>query len=299
MKTRFLLFFLLFNIVVSAQNLTVATYNLRYKNAKDSIAGNAWSQRSVYVAQLIKFHGFEVFGTQEATYEQLQDLKRMLTGYDYVGVGREDGKEKGEFSAIFYSVERLKLLDSGTFWLSQNTDAPNVGWDAMLPRICTWAFFKDLSTGKKFYFYNTHFDHRGVVARQESAKLILSTIAKNRKYPAIFTGDLNVDQRSEAYRILTDNDVLSDSYEIAQQHYATNGTFNGFNATLLTESRIDHILVTSPIKVLKYGILTDTYRVKVSAEGFQAPDFPKEYSLYPSEARVPSDHFPVMVVVEF
>ena len=298
MRTIFSLLLCVVSLCVSAQDLTVVSYNIRYLNTKDSLAGNAWSQRLPYIVQLIRFHGFDVFGTQEATYPQLQDLTAQLDDFAYVGVGRNDGATAGEFSAIFYNTNRVKLLDSGTFWLSENTEKPNVGWDAKLPRICTWAFFKDLKSGAKFYFYNTHFDHVGVRARAESARLIVSRVAERKKYPVILTGDFNSDQHSEAYAVFVQSGILSDAYESAEVRYAPNGTFNNFNATLLTDSRLDHIFFTKPVRAKKYGVLTDTYRVKVNEDGFKAPNFPKEYSLYPSEARVPSDHFPVMVVLE-
>ena len=139
--------------------MVVATYNLRNANAGDSTNGNGWGQRYPYIAQLVQFHGFDIFGTQEGKYHQLQDLKNAMPGYDYIGVGRDDGKQAGEYSAIFYRTGKFEVLDHGDFWLSTITDRPNKGWDAVLPRICTWGKFRDKQTGFTFLFFNLHMDH--------------------------------------------------------------------------------------------------------------------------------------------
>lgn len=302
-KRLFMLFFLLCaGFALSAQQMVVASYNLRNANRGDSIDGNGWGQRYPVIAQMIRFHDFDIFGTQECKHYQLDDLKADMPGYDYIGVGRDDGKESGEHAAIFYKKDKFKLLDHGDFWLSTVTDRPNKGWDAVLPRICTWGIFKDKKTGFKFMFFNLHMDHVGVEARKESAKLILSKIKQQgHKIPVILTGDFNVDQHSDSYALLNTSGILQDSFEKATLRYATNGTFNSFNPNLKTDSRIDHIFLTSDFDVLKYGVLTDTYRsaVQDSKEGVDAPNFPKEVKLHKYEARLPSDHFPVMVVVTF
>ena len=135
------LFVLCSVFALQAESMVVATYNLRNANAGDSTNGNGWGQRYPYIAQLVQFHGFDIFGTQEGKYHQLQDLKNAMPGYDYIGVGRDDGKQAGEYSAIFYRTGKFEVLDHGDFWLSTITDRPNKGWDAVLPRICTWGKF--------------------------------------------------------------------------------------------------------------------------------------------------------------
>lgn len=287
---------------LSAQQMVVASYNLRNANRSDSTAGNGWGQRYPVVADLVQFHDFDIFGTQECKSYQLEDLKTKMPHYDYIGVGRDDGESAGEFAAIFYKTDKFKLLDHGDFWLSTVTDRPNKGWDAALPRICTWGIFKDKKTGFKFMFFNLHMDHIGVEARKESAKLILSKIKEmGGKLPVILTGDFNVDQHSDSYALLNRSGILHDAYEQASFRYATNGTFNNFKTDQKTDSRIDHVFLTSDFKVLKYGVLTDTYRspVKESASGTNSANFPKEVKLHKYQARVPSDHFPVMVVVQY
>ena len=293
---------LLISFCLQAETMVVATFNIRNANGGDSISGNGWGQRYPYIAQLVQFHGFEIFGTQEGKYHQLQDLKAAMPGYDYIGVGRDDGKQAGEFSAIFYKTDRFEVLEHGDFWLSPETDHPNKGWDAALPRICTWGKFKEKNSGFEFIYFNLHMDHIGVQARSESAKLILQKVKEQPSHiPVILSGDFNVDQTNESYALLNNSGVMRDAYEMADLRYAPNGTFNGFHPDRMTTSRIDHIFLSDDFQILKYGILTDTYRtpVKESAEKEKNGNFPKEVSMQKYEARMPSDHFPVMIVVEF
>ena len=186
-------------LTMQAQSYVFATYNVRNANRGDSIAGNGWGQRYPYIALQIQFNGFDIFGTQEAKHHQLEDLKKAMPKYDYIGIGRDDGKLAGEFSAIFYRTDKFEVLEHGDFWLSTETTFPNKGWDAALPRICTWGKFRDKQTGFTFLFYNLHMDHVGVQARSESAKLILKKMKEfPTELPAILTGDFNVDQNNDS-----------------------------------------------------------------------------------------------------
>ncbi len=262
-----------------AQRFNIGTYNLRYANHGDSLRGNGWGQRLPVMAAMVRFHDFDIFGTQEGLYHMLEGLRDSLPGYAYIGIGRDDGRKAGEHSAIFYKKSKFRLLAHGDFWLSDTMDRPNKGWDAVLPRICTWGKFREISTGFVFVMFNLHMDHVGVRARAESSKLILAKIkAMPAGMPVILTGDFNVDQTNESYKLINESGVLRDCYELSPVRLATTGTFNNFRADGETDSRIDHIFVTRQFKVNRYGILTDTYRW----EG----------------ARTPSDHFPVMVAVE-
>lgn len=278
----------------SFTDFTLATYNLRQANHEDSVNGNGWGQRAPYIARLVQFHGFDIFGTQEGFYGQLQDLKRMLPKYEYIGVGRDDGKQKGEYSAIFYRADKFQLLDHGDFWLSEDQSRPNLGWDAACIRICTWGKFKVISTGFTFVYFNLHMDHIGVVARAESAKLILKKIqSMPYNMSVILSGDFNVDQFSTSYRLLNKSGVLQDSYDKAALVYDQPGTFNEFDINGVVKGRIDHIFLTNRFSVLKYGILTDTYRVDLPELGGSSGDENKQLL----KARCPSDHFPVMIEV--
>ena len=276
-------------------SITVASYNLRNANGGDSINGNGWGQRYPVIAQIVQYHDFDIFGTQECFIHQLKDIKEALPGYDYIGVGRDDGKEKGEHSAIFYRTDKFDVIEKGDFWLSETPDVPSKGWDAVLPRICSWGHFKCKDTGFEFLFFNLHMDHIGKKARVESAFLVqdkMKELGKGKELPAILTGDFNVDQTHQSYDAFVSKGVLCDSYEKAGFRYAINGTFNDFDPNSFTESRIDHIFVSPSFQVKRYGVLTDTYRSIVGkGEKKQANDCPEEIDIKTYQARTPSDHF--------
>lgn len=304
MKKLLILAFVLYGaFTAAAQDMTVASFNVRYRNDDDTEAGNGWERRCPYVCSLIEFQDFDIFGAQEVLHPQLQNMRSLLPDYSYIGVGRNDGKTEGEYAPVFYKRDRFELLDSGHFWLAEATDRPNVGWDAALPRICTWGYFLDKKTGKRFRFFNLHLDHIGVKAREESAKLVVGKIREMSREgePVILTGDFNVDQNDMIYGIFTASGVLNDSFAVAEKRFAPNGTFNDFSTELLTESRIDHIFVSPSFSVKRYGILTDTYRSPTprSEEMIRSGNFPKEVVLRAYEARAISDHFPVVSKLDF
>ncbi len=270
--------------------INIASYNIRQLNESDSLAGNGWAVRCPVLSQLIKYHEFDIFGTQEGFKRQLEELKAQLPGYDYTGSGREDGKDAGEHSAIFYRTDIFDLMDSGDFWLSETPDRPSIGWDAVLPRICSWARFRHIPSGKEFLMFNLHMDHIGKQARVESAKLVQSKMQElGSDLPTFLTGDFNVDQTHQSYTALTSTGKLSDSYQTAEQVYALNGTFNDYRTDDFSTSRIDHIFVSPNVKVEKYGVLTDTYRTLSENR-----DTVAKYT-----ARTPSDHFPVVIKARF
>lgn len=262
--------------------------------------GDGWGNRCPIIAGLVQFHEFDIFGTQEGLRHQLDSLKTNLPKYDYIGVGRNDGKKGGEHAAIFYRIDKFELLGHGDFWLSETPEKPSVGWDAVLPRICTWGHFKYKDTGFEFLFFNLHMDHIGKQARVESALLVQQKMKEiGENLPAILTGDFNVDQTHRSYLALTESGILCDAFEVADLRYATNGTFNGFDSDNYTESRIDHVFVTPTFHILKYGVLTDSYRrMKEGAQKASVKDCPEEISIRSYESRIPSDHFPVMVKLE-
>ena len=290
--------FLLSGLCVQAQKINAATYNIRLLSRSDSLQGDGWWHRRDALCGLIGFHDFDIFGAQEVCYPQLRYILEALPQYDYVGVGRDDGDRAGEFSPVFYKRERFRLLDSGTFWLAERTDVPGKGWDAACMRICSWGRFEEKDSGRRFWFFNLHMDHRGVEARRQSARLVLSRIGSMcGDEPVILTGDFNVDQNNESYRLLAGSELLVDAFEVAQVRYAPNGTFNAFDPNRKTDSRIDHIFVGGGIAVERYGILTDTYRSEAK-EKVGARDFPSEVTMRKAVARTPSDHFPVCAVLD-
>ena len=256
------------------------TFNLRLDVASDG--PNAWPYRRDWVGALVRFHAPDALGVQEALAPMLADLDARLPGFSRVGVGRADGKSGGEFSAIFYRNDRLELLESGTFWLSSTPEvAGSKGWDAAIERVATWGRFRDRRTGCRYVHLNTHFDHIGEQARQESARLIrhrLSALAAD--LPAVVTGDLNTDPQSVAYRIFVHDTIggatapLRDGFTVSRDgHYGPTSTWTAFKA-IEPGRRIDYVLVSPEIEVLSHAILPDSW-----------------------DGRFPSDHLPVLASV--
>ena len=289
---------LFLSVLAASAQMLVGSYNIRYKNAQDSLRGDLWTKRCQVICDQVNFISPDIFGAQEVLYPQLQDMLRGLDGYDYIGVGRDDGKRAGEYAAIFYKKNRVRLLSQGNFWLSETPERPGLGWDAACIRICTWGKFKNLRTKKKFYYFNLHMDHVGIQARREAAKLVVARIKEIAKgAPVVLTGDFNVDQYDEIYRIFTDSGVLKDSYVSARLRFAENGTFNSFKSDLFTKSRIDHIFVSPQTRVEAYGVFTDSYWTPDTAASpsQKASDAPQEISFQRYQRRLPSDHYPVFV----
>ncbi|MGV3603947.1 MAG: endonuclease/exonuclease/phosphatase family protein [Dyadobacter fermentans] len=276
---KFALYLLAMLLVTTASfaqktaTINVASYNLRYNTPNDGV--NAWPNRKENVKGLIRFHEFDIFGVQEALVGQLKDVAE-LPEFTYYGKGRDDGKEGGEHSAIFYKKDRFKLLKSGDFWLSETPDKPGLGWDATCcNRICSWAQFEDLKTKKKFFFFNVHFDHQGVEARRQSGHLMVKKIKEIAgNSTAILTGDFNSTPETEQIKTL--GAALNDTHDVTKQApYGPEGTFNSFKFDAPMKARIDYIFVSKNVDVLKYGVLTDS-----------------------KEQRYPSDHQPVLVKIE-
>lgn len=294
-RNLLLLFSLVWVLILGAQNLYVGTYNIRNNNDGDVKRGDGWSVRQKAVCDQLNFESPDIFGTQEVLVDQLHDMQRRMPEYATLGVGRDDGKEAGEYSAIFYKKARLKLLDDGHFWLNETPDRPKLGWDAACIRICTWGLFEDRESGEQFYFFTLHMDHVGIVARRESAKLIVERIRETAKgRPVIVTGDFNVDQHNDIFAIFTQSGLLADSYELAQQRFIENGTFNDFDPTMKTDSRIDHIFVSPSVTVSHYGVLTNMYwRPIAHQEDVKGNAAPSEINLRKYAIHTPSDHYPV------
>lgn len=208
------------------------TFNIRLNTSSDG--QDAWPYRKNKATSQILFHDVQILGVQEALHGQMMDLKEWLRNFSYIGVGRDDGKAAGEYSAIFYDSTRLKLLKTETFWLSEQPGVPgSKSWDAAITRIVTWGEFKDRKTKKKFFVFNTHFDHIGKTARAESAKIILQKVKDIAgRHPVIVTGDFNSESTDDPYKIITETsnpDRLTDSKTIClTPHYGPTGTFNGF-----------------------------------------------------------------------
>jgi endonuclease/exonuclease/phosphatase family metal-dependent hydrolase len=256
----------------------VMTYNIRYAGDEKVDGINAWSNRRELVASVIRFHRADIIGLQEALAHQLEDLTDLLSGYTWIGVGRDDGKTGGEFSAILIKKERIEIVDNSSLWLSETPDKPSKGWDADFNRIVSWAKMQDRRTDTEFYVFNTHFDHRGEQARLNSVALLKEMIAGiATDYPVIVTGDFNFTPESEAYRLLTNEGehILADAHKISRYgHYGSDITFNDFGRSLITGNKIDYIFIKNNVDVIQHGIIAETFN-----------------------GRFPSDHMPVLAEV--
>lgn len=292
---------LCFAMAMSAQSLFVGSYNIRYHNSDDDRNGNVWKTRCKVICDQVNFESPDIFGAQEVLHAQLGDLLGALDGYDYIGVGRDNGKTKGEYAAIFYKKDRVKLLNKGNFWLNETPDKPKLGWDAACIRICSWGEFEQAETGFRFYYFNLHMDHVGVVARREAAKLVVKKIGEIAKgAPVVLTGDFNVDQNDEIYRIFTSSGILTDSYTHARLRFAENGTFNDYKPYMKTQSRIDHVFVSPEFNVDRYGMLTNMYWTDdAQTEAQNSNQAPSELEFRKMTLRTPSDHYPVFVRINY
>ena len=268
--------FILFTISsnIYSQPHSIISYNIRYDNNWD--IENSWKIRRNKISQILVQYSPSIIGIQEGLLNQVQYIDSSLIDYDYVGVGRDDGKKKGEFCAIYFDTTRYVLLKNSTFWLSETPDTISVGWDAALERICTYGLFKDRITKIVFWVFNTHFDHIGVVAREKSSELILKRINKinHQSLPVILMGDFNsIPNSSPVKEIKTE---LSDALQISlEKLQGPRGTFNGFNEDLPIEKRIDYIF-TNDLKVLSYTHINDRL----------------------NNNRHISDHLPVMIKIQ-
>ena len=245
-------------------SIRIMSYNIRYNTSSDG--KNAWPHRKQMVAQTILFYKVDIIGIQEALYSQLQDLQALLPDFDWKGVGRDDGAKKGEFTPVFYRKNRFQIKASGNFWLSEEPDEPGLlGWDAACPRIATWIEFQDKSSGIIFYYFNTHFDHKGAAARKNSAIFLMNKINEiDEKTPVILSGDFNCTSQDEPYKILIkglDKKIgLQNSMDISLNgHYGGTQTFNGFDEVQRPAMTIDFIFVRSVGHVLYHGIIAEKW----------------------------------------
>jgi endonuclease/exonuclease/phosphatase family metal-dependent hydrolase len=250
------------------------TYNIRYDNPGDG--QNTWSLRRDWLTEQIKSTDPAILCIQEGLIQQLRFLDKKLKKYKRIGVGRDDGREKGEFSAIYYDTKRIRLLQQGTFWLSPTPEKASVGWDAALERICTYGRFLNRKTGKKFWAFNTHFDHMGVEARKNSAILILQKIKSLNidNLPVVLMGDFNTGPESEPIRqFLT---IFRDAKEADKtMNMSPDGTFNAFNPEKPATERIDFIFTGFGFQAVNYFVIREK-----------------------REGRFASDHFPVIAEIK-
>lgn len=281
MKTKFffcLLLLLSISFFAMAQEqIKSMSFNIRLDVESDGI--NRWDARKDRVAGLMNYYEADFIGGQEVQHHQLQYLLSQLKKYNYIGVGRDDGKEAGEYSCIFYNKEKFEVIQQSTFWLSSTPDTVSMGWDAACHRVCTYGLFKSKKSKQFVWVFNTHLDHMGVVAREESAKLIIKKIKEltaEKNYPVILSGDFNSKPGEAAADYISQ--FLQNSRTVSNEKpYGPIDTWNAFQFTKTPVGCIDYIFISNDdrIAVKKFATITDSYEMKY-----------------------PSDHFPVLATIE-
>lgn len=259
-----------------AISINVMSWNIRYDNPRDGV--NAWKHRKQWVSQIIAREKIDIAGLQEVLKRQLDDLKKRLPEMAVYGVGRNDGKTRGEFAPILYRKSRYELLDQSTFWLSRTPDkVASRDWDAAITRIASWVKLKDRKSKKIFFVVNTHFDHRGREARRNSAALIVKRLGKQfANHPVVLMGDFNTMPGSAPYKLLVNKAAkqgrafFDARSRTAKKPTGPVSTWNGFRA-IVPNRRIDFIFVTRSVEVLRHSTLADQRK-----------------------GRFPSDHLPVV-----
>jgi len=265
----FLLLFLTF--YYSNAQTKVCTFNIKYENPKEGV--HQWDNRKEQILKFIKIEELGIVGMQEVVHSQIEYLAAGLTDYARIGVARDDGKSKGEYSPIFYKKDRYSIMDSATFWLSPNPEIPAKAWDAALPRVCTWAKLIDQDTKELILVLNTHFDHVGSEARAKSVDLILSKIHElEHNGKVILMGDFNLEPESAPIQIIIDSE-LNDAFK-AELNLGPIGTFNAFKIGINYDRRIDYVFY----------------------QGFEIKSY-QNFSLRIQDTFL-SDHFPVVVELE-
>ncbi len=254
-KVVFVLTFLISTAILYSQEIAVLTYNIKYDNVNDTV--NNWNDRKVDMVKLLGHYSSDIIGMQEVLHHQLTYLDEQLSDYSYIGVGRDDGKEKGEYSPILFNAKKFKLLQSETFWLSETPNEISVGWDAAMERICTYGLFEDVATKKQFLVFNTHFDHIGTIAREKSAELIVSKIKEinSDKLPVVLMGDLNLNPSTKPIQFLR-KALTYGQHSTKKPFYGPSGTFSGFDQNRVLSNRIDYIFVEN-FEVLEYIHIDD------------------------------------------
>lgn len=253
-------------------NLRVMSFNIRCLN----VGTDSWQDRIGIVSQTMLDSEADSIGVQEATPEWMETLDTTVAEkYAHVGVGRDDGDNEGEYSAIFYLKDKYEVIDSGTFWLSETPEKPSKGWDAACNRICTWTHLKNKETGEEYVHMNSHFDHLGVKARKNSVSLILERAKAFGDIPVVFTADMNVKEGSENYIQFTESDYFYDTKYLAPDtmDYCT---YHDTKPQRHKDDVIDYVMVNSSFEAVSYKVVT---------EGV--------------DGRFVSDHYPVYSDIKF
>ena len=233
--------------------MRIMSFNIRCTN----VGNDTWEDRIDIVTQSIIDGNPDSVGVQEATPEWMETLNKTLgEKYSYVGVGRDDGDNEGEYSAIFYLKDKYNVVDSGTFWLSETPDEVSFGWDAACRRVCTWVVLEDKTTGQKYAHLNSHFDHVGIEARKNSVELIINKAKEFEDIPVVFTADMNVRQDGDNYNQFVESGVLKDTKFIAPDtmDYCT---YHDTKPIQHDGDIIDYVMINDKFDATVYKVVTE------------------------------------------
>jgi endonuclease/exonuclease/phosphatase family metal-dependent hydrolase len=249
------------------------TFNIRYGTADDG--ENSWKYRKNLVIDMIRENNPDLLSLQEALDFQLREILDELPGYSYFGVGRDDGKTKGEYSAILFAKDRFIIDSTETFWFSETHTKPgSITWEGTLPRICSWGLMFDKFNKRQLYVYNVHLDHQSQVSREKSVDMLINKIRAGKKnVPIILTGDFNCGENNPVIQKVISSGLL-DTFRKKNSAQTNEGTFNGFKGDR-SGDRIDFIFVSG------------NFEIKTSKIDYTNKD-----------GKYPSDHFPVVSVIK-
>lgn len=262
------------SVSVYETELKVMTFNIRYGTANDG--ENNWVFRKDLVMEVIRENNPDILSLQEALDFQISEILDELSGYSYLGVGRDDGKNKGEYSAILFAKDRFIVDTTETFWFSETPNvAGSITWEASLPRICSWGLLFDKFSKRSLNVYNVHLDHQSQISREKSAEMLIKKIQSGKSsLPVILTGDFNCGENNPAIQKIISSG-LNDTYGKLFAPKQDEGTFNGFKGDRSGE-KIDYIFVNGGFEIISAKIIYSN-----------------------KDGRYPSDHFPVTAIIKY
>jgi endonuclease/exonuclease/phosphatase family metal-dependent hydrolase len=262
-------------LAVAAEPMTVMTFNIRYGTARDG--DNHWTLRRTFLFDVVREQSADIIGLQEALDGQIREITEAVPGYAVVGVGRDDGRTAGEYSAILVRKDRFNVAEAGTFWFSDTPAVPgSTSWGNRITRICTWARLIDRD-GTAFWFFNVHLDHESQPSRERSTELLLRRIDARAfpGEPVVVTGDFNVGEDNPAILTMLGAKAFVDTYRVIHPDEKQVGSFSNFKLDSIDGPKIDYVLVQPGTDVLRAEI------VRTARDG-----------------RYPSDHFPVVARIQ-
>lgn len=236
--------------------------------------GHDWFDRQEDVITTVRKYMPDIFGLQEAHLDWMKVFRKNMPEYDYVGVGRDDGKEDGEFSPVFYRKDKFEFIEGNTFWISETPDVPSRSWETACTRVCSYAVLREKDSGRKFIAMNTHLDHISVEARKNGVRLI-NEFAESKNLPIVLTGDFNIPEKTDCYPDMIGYGIFRDTKYIAPVTEDT-FTFHEFFHHNGERSVIDFVFVNKGFKADTYKVIQDKI-----------------------DGAFPSDHCPVMAEIDF